>query len=235
VYLPESVPESQADRVRAYNADVRRVSGNYEAALQQCRDDASAESNYEIVQDVSWDNYTAVPRRIWEGYATIASEILDDKDNPPPTHVFVNSGVGGLATGLCGYFWDRLGSSRPRFITVEPDQADCIMQSVIKGEPVTVKPSGTTCQVGLDCKRPDPIAFEVLLQGANDTVSIPDNAVKPTMQFLSDPSIGLNAGESGVAGMAALMKICQDEKMRHALELNEDSRVCIVVCEGVIG
>ena len=215
-----------------YGAEVKRVDGNYEAALQRCRDDADLNS-YEIVQDVSWDNDNAVPRRIWEGYATIAAEIVDDCVEPP-THIFVNAGVGGLATGLCGYLWDRLGSERPRFITVEPDQADCIMQSVIKGEPVTVIPQGTTCQVGLDCKRPDPIAFEVLLQGANDTISVPDEAVQPAMAFLRDSSIGLVAGESGVAGMAALMNICQDEAMRQHLEIDEDSRVCIVICEGEI-
>lgn len=252
MYLPESVPESQADRVRAYveptrsntrekrhtsqtryGAEVERVSGNYEVALQTCRDDAAASRDYEIVQDVSWDNYDAVPRRIWEGYATIAAEILDDSEKPP-THVFVNAGVGGLATGLCGYMWDRLGPSRPRFVTVEPDQADCIMQSVIRGEPVTVTPQGTTCQVGLDCKRPDPIAFEVLLQGTNDMISIPDQAVQPAMDFLRHSSIGLEAGESGVAGMAALMHICQDDTLRSNLEIDSESRVCVVICEGAI-
>lgn len=237
VYLPNSVPESQANRVRAYGAEVTRVEGNYEAALKMCREEASI-YGYEIVQDVSWDEYTSVPRRIWEGYATIATEIIEssEHDETLPTHVFVNTGVGGLAAGLCGLFWDVLGEKRPRFVTVEPDRADSMMQSGIAGEPVTVKhldDDVETCQVGLDCKRPDPVAFEMLIRGTNDFVSIPDEGVPLAMDFL-EHAVGLKAGESGVAGLAALMTICQDPDMRARLDLNEKSRVCVVVCEGVV-
>ena len=53
-----------------------------------------------------------------DGEGTINPEQL-------PTHVLSNCGVGGLAAGLGGYLWDTLKEHRPRFIAVEPTNADC--------------------------------------------------------------------------------------------------------------
>eukprot|EP00966_Prymnesium_polylepis_P211250 4892162-Prymnesium_polylepis.1 len=35
----------------------------------------------------------------------------------PLTHILVNTGVGGLAAAVCAHLWQRLGASRPRFVS----------------------------------------------------------------------------------------------------------------------
>ena len=44
---------------------------------------------------------------------------LGDLDSLP-THAFVNAGVGGFASAMCGHLWERLGEARPRFVCIEP-------------------------------------------------------------------------------------------------------------------
>ena len=117
-----------------------------------------------------------------DGEGTINPEQL-------PTHVLSNCGVGGLAAGLGGYLWDTLKEHRPRFIAVEPTNADCCAiqtqrdayeaDQAAGGVGKVEAPSGEfgaegTIQVGLDCKEVSPLAWGVLKTGCNDFVAIGD-------------------------------------------------------------
>jgi len=234
VYLPKAAPEAQAEKMRSHGATVRRVSGNYEDALRQCQMDSAAEG-WHVVQDVASDDYHDIPRRIWEGYSVVAAEILDDlaeQGAPLPTHIFVNSGVGGFASAMSGYLWDRLRDRRPRFITVEPIQSDCLLQS---GKAGTASPARSadeaSIQGGLDCKAPCPLAWRILEAAANDFVAVPDESVPPAMRVFADHTPSLVAGESAVAGMAALLAAAAQPQLKQALGLSEKSHVMLIACE----
>ena len=53
-----------------------------------------------VASDTSWPGYTEVPRDIMQGYRIMADEAADRWTGPPPTHVFVQGGVGGAAAAV---------------------------------------------------------------------------------------------------------------------------------------
>ena len=74
IFISENVSEERAEKMRKLNADVIRVKGNYEASLNECIKQ-SKENNWEIVQDVSWQNYKTTPQLIMAGYTLMIKEI----------------------------------------------------------------------------------------------------------------------------------------------------------------
>jgi diaminopropionate ammonia-lyase len=60
--------------------------------------------------------------------------------------------------------------------------------------------------------------------------------VPPTVRRLARPTENdprIEAGESGVAGLAALIEASKDEDLRTKLGLNENSQVLLIGSEGV--
>src|SRR5690606_19233025 len=147
-----------------------------------------------------------------------------------PTHVFLQAGVGGLAAAVCAHLWETLGAARPRFIVVEPDRAACLYASVAAGKPVSVEGDLDTLMAGLACGEPSLLAWEILEEGADDFMTVTDEAAVDCMRILArgtrgDPS--LVAGESAVAGLAALLCAAAQPDLRNALRLTPKSRVLL--------
>ncbi|MYH53681.1 MAG: pyridoxal-phosphate dependent enzyme [Gemmatimonadetes bacterium] len=67
----------------------------------------------------------------------------------PPTHVFIQGGVGGLAAAVIGHFWERLGARRPVAVIVEPEEADGLLCSARAGRPVASGGNLDTVMAGL--------------------------------------------------------------------------------------
>jgi diaminopropionate ammonia-lyase len=149
---------------------------------------------------------------------------------PPPTHLFVQGGVGGLAAAACAHYWLRCGAARPRFIVVEPEGAACLMSSAQAGRPT--RPAGEihTIMACLECGEVSPVAWQMLDKGANFFMTIPDAAAPTAMRLLAKS--GIIAGESGAAGLAGLLAAVQDPQARTQLQLTKDSRVLVFGTEG---
>ena len=58
-----------------------------------------------MVSDVAQDGYTDIPERIMRGYSVLAAEAMEQLP-APPTHLFLQAGVGGLAAPVAAYFAD---------------------------------------------------------------------------------------------------------------------------------
>eukprot|EP00927_Polykrikos_kofoidii_P054724 TRINITY_DN49107_c0_g1_i1.p1 TRINITY_DN49107_c0_g1~~TRINITY_DN49107_c0_g1_i1.p1 ORF type:complete len:468 (-),score=73.65 TRINITY_DN49107_c0_g1_i1:318-1721(-) len=254
VYLGRTVSEAIADKMRAFGAEVVRIDGTYEQSCEQAWKDSKT-NGWSLIQDGSSPGYEAVPKRIHSGYALLAREMLeqlgglgdDGKIHPDkiPTHILANAGVGGLAAGLCGYLWDTLGEHRPRFICVEPANADCCAQQIQrdayeahvlaggaqKEPPPSGFPDEGTIQVGLDCKAVSPLAWRAVGPGTNDFVAIGDEAVGPCLKLLARGQPTICAGESAVAGVGVLLAAGQQPDLKAKLGLDENSRVAVVICE----
>jgi len=235
VYLAPNVSESIANKMRKFGAEVRRVPGTYEDSLRVCQEEAK-ENGWQHIQDVRWEGYEEVPQRIHAGYGLMAEEILDQmKASGWPTHVFVNVGVGGLATGIFGYIWGRcaqLGVPRPRFISVEANNADGMLCSARAGEPRQHPDyAESTIQTGLCTKGICPMAWEVCGTAVNDFIAIPDEAVGPAMKLLAEEA-RIAGGESAVAGIIAMLAASVRPDLKKALELGPESRIVVIVCEG---
>jgi threonine dehydratase len=89
---------------------------------------------------------------------------------------------------------------------------------------------------GLACGATSPLAWRFLETAADFFLTIEDAQVPPAIRVLAEGSaddIPIVAGESGVAGMAALMQIAVDAPViRGELGLDASTRVLLIKTEG---
>jgi diaminopropionate ammonia-lyase len=166
------------------------------------------------------------------GYTVMLAEAVEQMGDSIPTHVFIQAGVGGLAAAVCAYFWELWGSKRPRFIVVEPEQANCLQQSAAAGEPVTVEGDLETLMAGLSCGEVSLLAWDILGPGCDDFLTVSEDAVPACMRLLARGEPAIEAGESAVAGLAAAIAAREDPQFAHLLGLDEASRIFVIGTEG---
>jgi len=169
-----------------------------------------------------------------QGYTVLLAESLRQL-TMPPTHVFVQAGVGGLAAAVAGYFSTVLGDRRPRIIVVEPARAACVFASAQAGHMITIPHGEPTVMAMLECDSPSLVAWHVLARIADAFMTLDENDAVDAMKRLArpagqDPSIV--AGESGGAGFAGLMRAAADHTIRSAIALDDRSRVLVINTEG---
>ncbi len=247
IFIHATVSGGRATAIAAYGAEVVRVPGGYDDSVHHAAS-VAAEKGWAVISDTAYDGYSAVPRRIMQGYGVIAEEVFAQlpgdfvSGEPPgvrpslaPTHVFLQAGVGGLAAALCARFWQHWGAARSRVIVVEPARAACLYESARAGKPVVLTGDLDTVMAGLSCGEVSALAWPVLAAGAEDFITIGDETAIDTVRFLADGAGGdapLVAGETGVAGLAGLRAVAADPLLRAALALGPASRVLVIGSEG---
>ena len=234
IFISENVSESRAEAMKNLDAEVIRVEGNYDNSLKECIKQ-SEENNWEIVQDVSWDGYKEVPKLIMAGYTIMIKEIADQVDVNSITHVFLQAGVGGMAAAMIAGF-AKLSKNIPKFIVVEPENADCIFKSIQNNRPTSVDIKKETVMGGMSCGDVSSIAWEILKNSVNYCVTIPDEAISSAVALLAEGQLSnekIIAGECAVPGVIALISIFNNKDYLNKLELNSDSKVLLFGCEGL--
>lgn len=235
IFVHEHVSTGRREAIARYGAEVREVKGNYDDAVRAAAATAAAEG-WTVVSDTSYPGYRDIPLDVMHGYGVMADEVVQQlADQPPPTHVLVQAGVGALAAAVCALFWIRWGAQRPRFIVVEPSQADCVLRSLRAGHPVVVGGALDTVMAGLACGEVSELAWEVLHDGADVALALDDAWALQAMRVLAEPTAGdpaIVAGETGGVGLAALLAAEADPGLRHTLGLDAGSRVLLLGSEG---
>jgi diaminopropionate ammonia-lyase len=149
--------------------------------------------------------------------------------------VLVQAGVGALAAAMCADFWIRWGERRPRFVVVEPVAADCVARSLAAGRPVAVAGELDTVMAGLACGEVSELAWEILGAGTDAAVAVPDSCALAAVRAFANPVDGdpaIVSGETGAAGLAALLAAQDDPAIASALALDGDARVLLLGSEG---
>jgi len=228
IYVHATVSQGRVDAIARYGAEVRRVPGTYDDAVRQAARDAEA-NGWFVISDTSYEGYTTVPVDVMQGYRLMAAEALEQWEGAPPTHCFVQGGVGGAAAAVSVQLRTTL-SPRPMFVVAEPDRAACLLASAEAGEPVAIPGDLDTLMAGLACGEPSILAWQELSRAADAFMAVPDEAAVDCMRLLARQ--GIVAGESGVAGLAALLLAAADPAARAALSLGRDSRVLLFSTEG---
>jgi len=235
IFIHETVTAARERAIAGLGAEVRRVPGGFDDAVRAAAETAAAEG-WTVVPDTAAGSEREVPRRVMQGYALMAEEAIEQGEGrPPPTHLFLQAGVGGMAAATCARFWERLGEGRPRTVLVEPEQAACWLESLAAGRPVTVAGDLDSLMAGLACGEPSPLAWEILADGADAAMAIPDAAAEEAMRLLAaglgtDPP--LVGGESGVAGLAAALIAAANPAARARLGIDPGSRILVFGTEG---
>ncbi|MFV2031101.1 MAG: diaminopropionate ammonia-lyase [Gammaproteobacteria bacterium] len=234
IYIHHDVSPGRRQAMEAFGAEVIRISGNYDDSVKRADADAR-QLGRTIVSDTSYPGYMDIPRDVALGYTVLLAESVEQMKGEIPTHVFIQGGVGGLASAVCAYFWELWGEQRPRLILVEPENANCLQESARQGKPVVVEGELDTLMAGLACGEVSALAWEILSIGANDFITVNEASVPATMQLLARGFNGdaqIEAGESAVAGLAALITARQSQDTSQRLGLDESSRVYIIGTEG---
>lgn len=227
IFVHATVSQGRADAIARYGAEIRRVPGTYDDALRECAREAG--HTWHVVSDTAWPGYTEIPRDIMQGYRLMADEAADQWTGPPPTHVFIQGGVGGVAAAVSVQSRARF-TPTPALIVVEPDRAACLLASAELGERIAIPGDLDTVMAGLACGEPSLLAWQELDRAAAAFMAIPDEAAVATLRLLA--AGGIVAGESGVAGLAGCLLAAADPAARATLGLDTTSRVLVFSTEG---
>jgi diaminopropionate ammonia-lyase len=216
--------------IARYGAQVRRSSFGYDETVRQCFRDAE-DHRWMVVADTSWEGYEKIPATVMQGYTVMTGEVLNELAvGRAPTHVIVQAGVGGLAAAVHAHFCNVWGSRRPRLIVVEPSGAAGLFASALAGKPASIGREAHTIMAGLECNEVSSLAWRLLVEGADFFMTVPDSVVPDCMRLLASSPYGdlpIVAGESAVAGLAALLYLLDSAALRAKLDLDSTSSILL--------
>ncbi|MFD0982743.1 diaminopropionate ammonia-lyase [Tropicimonas aquimaris] len=229
IFIHATVSEGRKSAIEAYGAEVRRCAGNYDDSVREADETARAEGWF-VVSDTSYPGYTEIPKDVMQGYEVMAAEAAEQLD-AGPTHVFVQTGVGGVAAAVAAQLRRRYGGAQaPRVILADPEDSACWLETIRNGEPTAVTGDLDTLMAGLACGEISLLAWDVLKPLCFATISVADADAVACMRRLAEPVPGdpaIVAGESAVAGLAAFLAAAGNAEARAALELDAASRVLV--------
>ena len=200
-------PAAKLDRIRALDARLELVDGDFEAA----RDRAAAIARHDgirLVED-SADIETC------EGAATIGLELTDAV--PAFNAVLIALGGGALATGVGHVIKAR--APGVEVICVQPAGAPAMTLSWRQRRVVTTGPTSTIAD-GVAGRRPIPAVLDDLLLVADNAVLVSETSIIAGMRMLLDHA-GLVVEPSAALGIAAILEDRDRFAGRH---------VVIIVC-----
>lgn len=233
IFIHAGVSQGRADAMAAFGAEIRRIEGSYDDSVRIAAETAEREG-WTVVSDTSWDGYEEIPLTVMQGYTAMVGEALDALAEPP-THTFLQAGVGGLAAAVAAYVYQRLGSRAPKVVVVEPERAACLFASAKAGKPVVIPHGEPTIMAMLECATPSPIAFEILNALADGYVTLCEHEAADAMKRLANPLAGdtpIVTGESGCTGFAGFLACMADDAARLHLGLGPQSRILVINSEG---
>lgn len=239
IVLHAQVSAEREQPIRELGAEVVRITGNYDDSVQEAERLARAHGWW-VVSDTSYEGYEDIPRDVMQGYGILVDELLEQAPERgdgtcPFTHVLLQGGVGGLAAGVVAPLWERYSSERPAFVAVEPDQADCLLQSAIAGRASHATGSVDSVMAGLACGETSPLAWRFLQPAVDLFMTVSDAQAEEAMRTLASGAAGdvpVLSGESGAAGLAGLAALMADPALAAQAGLGPDARVLLISTEG---
>jgi diaminopropionate ammonia-lyase len=233
IFVHAGVSDARIAAIARFGAEMIRVDGNYDDSVAEAT--RTAERNgWTVVSDTSWPGYERIPGLVMQGYTALFREALRDLP-APPTHVFVQAGVGGIAAAVAGYFAAEFGDQRPFLTVVDPARAACLFESARAGHIVKVAHGEATVMAMLECYEPSMVAWRILSRQADAFMTVSEDGAITVMNRLARPTgddPAIVAGESGGAGLAGLMSAAADPELRAKIGLGPDSRVFLINTEG---
>ncbi|HEX8866857.1 MAG TPA: pyridoxal-phosphate dependent enzyme [Lentzea sp.] len=199
ILVPHNVPEHAKNAIKAEQAEVTEVSGSYDDAVAM-----AAKADGILVQDMGWPGYEEIPAWIVEGYGTLCAEIDEQLDEEPDL-VVIPVGVGSFAQAVITHYRSR--DTKTRLMSVEPDTAACVLESLRAGERKTI-PTGDTIMAGLNCGTPSATSWPFLRNGLDAAVSVSDAECAQAVKDLHAHNV--HSGPCGAAPLAGLRALRDD-------------------------
>lgn len=218
IVMPTTTPLMKVNRTKGYGAEV---------VLQGDVYDEAAAYAYQLAEE---KGYTFIhpfdDLAVATGQGTIAMEIF--KELPLVDIILVPIGGGGLATGVSTLA--KLLNPKIKVIGVEPAGANCMQESLKKGEVVTL-PSVSTIADGTAVKTPGKNIFPYLQQNIDDIIAIPDEEL--VVSFLDVvENHKMVVENSGLLTVAALRHL--DVKNKRIVAILSGGNMDIITMSSVV-
>jgi diaminopropionate ammonia-lyase len=222
IFVPRNTPPARRALIEGEGAEVHVIEGSNDDAVRAGAAESAARG-WQVIADTGYDGYLEIPRWIVEGYGTLFAEYAEQEVESPDV-VFVQGGVGGLLCAAIRHF-----SGGPRMVAVEPLDADCLRESIASpdGTPRTASGSQNSIMQGLNCGEVSLTAWPEIRRGVDLFIAIEDEFATSAMELLAP----MNAGESGGAGVAGLIAVCREPRVRRELGIGPETRVFAINTE----
>lgn len=233
VFVHEGVDPARRAAIAQQGATITVVPGAYDDAVEAAAR-ACAAQGWHCVSDTAWPGYEQIPLLVMQGYTLLVKEALEQLPQPP-SHVFVQAGVGGLAAAIAACLALCFGPRRPTLVVVEPARAACLLSSMFAGAPTRIAQMAPTSMAMLECHTPSTVAWDILTRAADAFMTVDEDDARAIVARLAQPAGGdpvLRSSESGGAGLAGLVRATADPTLRATLELDAHSRILVINTEG---
>ena len=162
IVMPTTTPLIKVERTKSYGAEVVLYGNVYDEACEHA---------YKLAEE---NGYTFIhpfdDPAVATGQGTIAMEII--KELPLVDYILVPIGGGGLATGVSTLV--KLLTPNIKVIGVEPAGANCMQESVRRGE-VTTLDSVNTIADGTAVKTPGEKIFPYIQKNVDEIITVSDD------------------------------------------------------------
>jgi len=233
VFVPSNTSPHRISAIEGEGANVSIVQGTYDETVVHVRDTAE-KNGWTMICDSSWPGYTKICADIVTGYYTLFHEIsqqLEQNSWEPPTHVFLQAGVGGFASAGAVWAAGLRESGHPLTLAcIEPIDADALFESATQGKIAISAGKLDSIMQGLNCGEPSMISWDILKSTTNVFLALGDSWACEGVRALH--SEGVIAGESGASGLGGALALQASTEALEAVGLNKDSRILCVSTEG---
>jgi diaminopropionate ammonia-lyase len=230
VYMHEHAHEGKVAAIRELGARIIRTAGTYDDSVRIAAR-AAADEGWLLVADTSADPRDPTTLHVMQGYGVMVLELLEQLGAAdPPTHVFIQAGVGGLAASVAGILSEHYSKERPTFVVVEPETAACLFESNLCLSPAKIQGDLRTHMAMLSAGEASAAAWPILERRIDTFLAIADDAALSARAELVAPKSGdpaLDVGISGAAGIAGLMQVCGSSSLSRLLGLSRHSRAVV--------
>ncbi|KAH7079873.1 diaminopropionate ammonia-lyase [Paraphoma chrysanthemicola] len=230
IYVPRTVNDEAIRLISSEGATVTVSNTDYDGAMREAWDEASTTQGGLFVQDTAFEGYEDIPKWIVEGYSTLLSETEEQlsEQNLKADLVVTPVGVGSLAHAVVRHC--KSEDRNCAVMSVEPDTAACLYQSMVAGKETPVITTKTTME-GMNCGTLSSTVFKDLQQGVDASATISDFESHQAIQYLAEKSV--NSGPCGGAALAALWRLA--DASSRPVWLAEDAVVVVLNTEGLRG
>jgi len=175
-----------------------------------------------------------VPKYTMAGYTVMMKEIVDQIYNENISHIILQAGVGGMAGAMVAAI-ARYLNYIPVTLVVEPDSAACVLESIKTGKIEKIDIKRESLMGGMSCGEVSLVPWAILKNSVKHCISLPDDDIAKTMKLLGNSSFSdqpIIAGENSAPGVISLITSCEDQNLKQNLNLNQNSNVLVIGCEG---
>lgn len=224
IFVPETAPSAKVAQMLLYGADVFKIKGSYDDALNLC---------IKATERFGWYNRSSgFNPYLSEGKKTVAFEICEQLMWNPPDAIVVPVGdgciIGGVHKGLKDLIEIGVISKMPRLIAVQADGANSIVKAFESGNEIGSSP-GKTIADGIAVSRPHEgvKALRAVKETNGYALSVSDEDILEAVRTLANRA-GIFVEPAAAATLAGLNKSLSSNVLS-----KEDSVVLLLTGHGL--